>query len=230
MRKQTGFTLIEIAIVLVIIGLLLGGVLKGQELITSARVRNIISQQDGVKAAYFGFLDRFRALPGDYSLAATNIANVLPAANGNGNGQIRSVTAGDAIDEYIAVWDHLSKAGFINGSFTYTANPETPGTAPTSPYARYIQVMYDNVYGAGGGALRHNIKTGNSIPSELLSEIDRKIDDGNPVTGVFQFSAYPGGTGTSASTAPTGGAANTCYNGTTWSAPSVSNCGGASLL
>ncbi|MGH8650283.1 MAG: prepilin-type N-terminal cleavage/methylation domain-containing protein, partial [Burkholderiales bacterium] len=80
MRKQTGFTLIEIAIVLVIIGLLLGGVLKGQELITSARVRNLISQQDGVKAAYFGFLDRFRSLPGDYSLATTNIANTT--ANG----------------------------------------------------------------------------------------------------------------------------------------------------
>jgi prepilin-type N-terminal cleavage/methylation domain-containing protein len=65
-HKQAGFTLIEIAIVLVIIGLLLGGVLKGEELITSARVRNLISQQDGVKAAFYGFQDRFRALPGDY--------------------------------------------------------------------------------------------------------------------------------------------------------------------
>ncbi len=92
MRKQSGFTLIEIAIVLVIIGLLLGGVLKGQELITSARVRNLISQQDGVKAAYFGFLDRFRALPGDYSQASANIANVAAGANGNGNGQITNGT------------------------------------------------------------------------------------------------------------------------------------------
>ena len=58
-RNQSGFTLIEIAIVLVIIGLLLGGVLKAQELITSAKVRNIISQQDGIKAAYYGFQDRF---------------------------------------------------------------------------------------------------------------------------------------------------------------------------
>lgn len=54
-NHQRGFTLIEIAIVLVIIGLLLGGVLKGQELVTSARVRNLISAQDGVKAAFFGF-------------------------------------------------------------------------------------------------------------------------------------------------------------------------------
>jgi prepilin-type N-terminal cleavage/methylation domain-containing protein len=230
MRKQSGFTLIEIAIVLVIIGLLLGGVLKGQELITSARVRNLISQQDGIKAAYFGFLDRFRALPGDYSLASTNIANVAVGANGNGNGQILSVVGGDAIDEYIAVWDHLSKAGFINGSYSYAALPETPASAPTSPYGRYLQVIYDNVYGAGAGAVRHNIKTGNQIPSEILAEIDRKIDDGNPVSGVFQFSTYSGGTGASAGTAPTGGAAGTCYNGTAWTAPTVTNCGGASLL
>jgi prepilin-type N-terminal cleavage/methylation domain-containing protein len=230
MRKQSGFTLIEIAIVLVIIGLLLGGVLKGQELITSARVRNLISQQDGIKAAYFGFLDRFRALPGDYSLASTNIANVAVGANGNGNGQILSVVGGDAIDEYIAVWDHLSKAGFINGSYSYAALPETPASAPTSPYGRYLQVVYDNVYGAGAGAPRHNIKTGNQIPSEILAEIDRKVDDGNPVSGVFQFSTYSGGTGASAGTAPTGGAAGTCYNGTAWTAPTVTNCGGASLL
>ena len=76
MYKSRGFTLIEIAIVLVIIGLLLGGVLKGQELITGARVRNLISQQDGIKAAFFGFQDRFRALPGDYAAATTNIAGV----------------------------------------------------------------------------------------------------------------------------------------------------------
>src|SRR5204863_4357898 len=85
-KRMQGFTLIEIAIVLVIIGLLLGGVLKGQELITGARVRNLISQQDGVKAAYFGFLDRFRALPGDYALASTNINSVT--VNGDGNGKI----------------------------------------------------------------------------------------------------------------------------------------------
>src|SRR3972149_4786806 len=101
MRKQTGFTLIEIAIVLVIIGLLLGGVLKGQELITSARVRNLISQQDGVKAAYFGFLDRFRALPGDYNQATTNITGAT--VNGNNNGQIQSTGGGGAIDEHVAV-------------------------------------------------------------------------------------------------------------------------------
>jgi prepilin-type N-terminal cleavage/methylation domain-containing protein len=229
MRKQTGFTLIEIAIVLVIIGLLLGGVLKGQELITSARVRNLISQQDGIKAAYFGFLDRFRALPGDYSQASTNIANVAAGANGNGNGQIVSAAGGSTIDEHIAAWDHLSKAGFINGSFTYAATPETPASAPTNPYVRYIRVVYDTAYGTGPPPIRHNIKTGNQIPSDIMAEIDRKVDDGNPVGGNFQFSDYDGGPG---GTAPAG--AGTCYIAgppPTWSAATVvTNCGGASLL
>ena len=230
MRKhQAGFTLIEIAIVLVIIGLLLGGVLKGQELITSARVRNLISQQDGVKAAYFGFLDRFRSLPGDYGLATTNIAGVT--VNGNANGQIQSIALGGAttlIEEHIAVWEHLSRAGFVNGSYTYAA-AEGPASVPTNPYVRYIQVMYDNAYGPDPApvpppAVRHNIKTGNQIPSDILAEIDRKVDDGNPVGGVFQFSVYNGGAG---GTAP-GGAA--CLSGGAWTAPSIANCGGASLL
>ena len=69
-----GFTLIEIAIVLVIIGLLLGGVLKGEELIRAARVRNLINEQQNIKAAFYGFQDRYRALPGDYGSAANNIS------------------------------------------------------------------------------------------------------------------------------------------------------------
>ena len=85
-KRSQGFTLIEIAIVLVIIGLLLGGILKGQELITSARVRGLISQQDGIKAAFYGFQDRYRSLPGDYSAASTNIQMTTTGANANGNG------------------------------------------------------------------------------------------------------------------------------------------------
>ncbi|HZM47130.1 MAG TPA: prepilin-type cleavage/methylation domain-containing protein [Burkholderiales bacterium] len=229
MRKQRGFTLNEIAIMLVIIGLLLGGVLKGQELLTGARVRNLISQQEGVKAAYYGFIDRFRALPGDYSLASANISNVAATANGNDNGQIRSIGGGDSINEDIAVWDHLSKAGFIEGSYTYAAGAETAKSAPTNLYGRFIKLIYDNVYGTGTLTVRHNIKSGNQVPSAILGEIDRKIDDGNPAGGNFQFSTYDGG-GTGG-TSPTGGAAGQCYVGTTWSAETVvTNCGGASLL
>ena len=68
-RKQSGFTLVEIAVVLVLIGLLLGGVLKGQQLISSARVRNMADQNSGIQAAYYGFIDRFRQVPGDMPAA-----------------------------------------------------------------------------------------------------------------------------------------------------------------
>ena len=232
MRKQRGFTLIEIAIVLVIIGLLLGGVLKGQELITAARVRNLISQQDGVKAAYFGFLDRFRALPGDYSQATVNIANVT--ANGNNNGQIEITgacgsVAGCQPGEFITIWEHLSRSGFINGSYTYAAT-ESNTSAPTNPYARYLRLVYDTAYSdVGTPAPRHNLKTGNQIPSDLMAEIDRKIDDGNPQGGTFRFTTYDGG--------GTGGAtpAATCINTTgatpVWSSTTIdTNCGGTSLF
>ncbi|HWQ38596.1 MAG TPA: prepilin-type N-terminal cleavage/methylation domain-containing protein [Burkholderiales bacterium] len=229
--RQQGFTLIEIAIVLVIIGLLLGGILKGQELITSARVRNLIAQQDGIKAAFFGFQDRFRAFPGDYAQATTNIANVAATAacnngNGNGNGQIE--TTGN---EMVLAWEHLSKAGFITGTYTCAAT-ESATTTPLNPYNVRVQLIYDGVYGiASSGAARHNIKTGAQIPVEIIAEIDRKIDDGLPYTGGFQFSAYQGG----AAAAPTENGANTCTSGNTtaatWNATNgVTNCGGASLL
>jgi hypothetical protein len=160
--------LIEIAIVLVIIGLLLGGVLKGQELITSARVRNLISQQDGVKAAFFGFQDRFRAFPGDYSGATANISAISTAAcnggNGDGDGRIESG------DEARLAWEHMSKAGFIAGSYTCAA-ADSATTTPVNPYGLYLQVIYDGAYGGGSSPQRHNVKTGPQIPVELIIRI-----------------------------------------------------------
>lgn len=224
--QQSGFTLIEIAIVLVIIGLLLGGVLKGQELITSARVRNLISQQDGIKAAYFGFLDRYRALPGDYSAAVGNIKDVTK--QGDGNGQIELANAaGDA--EYILAWEHLSKAGFINGSYTYAATV-TDTSTPKNPYAGYLQLIYDGNYGEDPtkSPKRHNLKTGNQIPVNILAEVDRKIDDGNPYTGAFQFSTYAasGATPPDPAKCVTGTGAAAKWNVT----GEENNCGGASIF
>lgn len=219
--RQQGFTLIEIAIVLVIIGLLLGGILKGQELITSARVRNLISQQDGIKAAFYGFQDRYRALPGDYNAATSNIQNVTQ--NGNGDGQI----ANAAVQEPILAWEHLAKSGFINGNYVYAAGVGDTNT-PKNPYGQFVQIVYDNVYfsTASPPPARHNLKTGNQIPVEIVAEVDRKIDDGNAQTGSFVFSVY------SATGTPPNQAECTSNTGV-WqltTGTTAVNCGGASLM
>lgn len=221
-HAQRGFTLVEIAIVLVIIGLLLGGILKGQELITSARVRNLANQIEGVKAAYFGFQDRYRALPGDFNLATSQISGATQ--NGDGDGQIESGA------ESIALWDHLSHAGFINGTYTYNAT-ESSATTPTNPWNARMQMIYDNVYAVETGTAtnRHNLKTGPQIPVEVLAELDRKVDGGDGAErGTLRFSAYAAG-----GTAPT--AAN-CYETAgaskgAWKAGSgEANCGAAILF
>jgi len=223
MNNQKGFTLIEIAIVLVIIGLLLGGVLKGQELITSAKVRNIISQQDGIKAAYFGFQDRFRAIPGDYAQATTNIKDAL--GNGDGDGIIETAAAGTGTNETIAAWDHLSHAGFINGSYIYNAT-QGPATTPTNTYNAYLRIIHDAVYAdAGTATSRLNLKTGNQIPVEILAEIDRKIDDAIANRGIFRYSGYVG-----AGVALTDADCYDSTNGAWFAAKQTVNCGGASLF
>ena len=88
MKKTQGFTLVEIAIVLVIIGLLLGGILKGQEMITQAKIKNLIADYSGVSAAYHGYQDRYRAIPGDDPGAAARWATAPAAVSGDGNGQV----------------------------------------------------------------------------------------------------------------------------------------------
>src|SRR6267378_4350238 len=86
MKKTQGFTLVEIAIVLVIIGLLLGGILKGQEMITQAKIKNVIADFSGISAACRGYVDRHKKIPGDDPCAGTTnsaiTANVCGTTTG----------------------------------------------------------------------------------------------------------------------------------------------------
>jgi prepilin-type N-terminal cleavage/methylation domain-containing protein len=235
MQRTKGFTLIEIAIVLVIIGLLLGGVLKGQELITGARVRNLISQQDGIKAAFYGFQDRYRGLPGDYAAASTNINCTGGCPDGNGNGRIEATVPSQREDIY--AWTHLTAAGFINGSYSALSGVSSQDTTntPNNPYSQLVGLMYDGCYGnfadctSATSPQKHNLKTGSQVPSEILAEVDRKIDDGKPASGAFQFSPW-------VANGASGGPVNTqCVlivsSVAVWAitAPQT-NCGGASLF
>jgi prepilin-type N-terminal cleavage/methylation domain-containing protein len=119
-KKQAGFTLVEIAIVLVIVGLLLAGVLKGQELIENSRIKAIVTDMRAVQAAVNGYQDRYRAIPGDETLAtmaARGWGASAAAGGGNADG-VLGITAAQAFTnagEQRAFWRALRASGLIAG-------------------------------------------------------------------------------------------------------------------
>ena len=117
MNKQTGFTLIELAIVLVIIGLLLGGVLRGQELINSAKVKNMARDFQNVQVYMYGYQDRFKVLPGDDHNAMAHVGAPANPANGTQNGVLEGIWNTTAAgDESCAIWQHIRLANLAPGS------------------------------------------------------------------------------------------------------------------
>lgn len=183
MNKQKGFTLVEIAIVLVIIGLLLGGVLKGQELINGAKIKNLYNLKDQMATAYLNYYDRYNAFPGDDNLAQSNL-NTTSTANGNGNGLIGGGAqfgcAAGSTQESCVAFEHLRLAGLISGAGR---------TNPKNPYGGSV-VVSDQTF---NGTRAHWVQFDN-VPSDAAQIIDRKYDDGVYNSGSVQGSAaYTGG-------------------------------------
>jgi prepilin-type N-terminal cleavage/methylation domain-containing protein len=189
--KQDGFTLVEIAIVLVIVGLLLGGILKGQEMITQAKIKNIVSDFSGVSAAFYGYQDRYRAMPGDDLGAAARWAAAPAATAGNGNGVVEGTYHNDgtpctAASESCLWWDHLRRAGFVAGSGVSQPLNAVSGIIGVETGDGDAPPRLALGGAAGVGGFMALIACSTNFPDKIAIAIDTQMDDGRRLTGTVR--------------------------------------------
>ncbi len=168
-NSQSGFTLVEIAIVLIIIGLLIGGIIKGQAMIKNAKVKRLVGDVDGMRAAVLTYQDKFGMLPGDENDPNTPTGDTF---NGDSDGLMDEVDGREIEDMRLA-----------------EIIPGTGMALPKNAFGGTMRVDYYNLSGVGNYIIVTN------IPAETCQEIDSKYDDGVRTTGEIRANAnYTAGT------------------------------------
>ncbi len=179
--SQRGFTMVEVAIVLVVVGLLVGGVLKGQEMITNSKLKRLESDNIGISAALLTYQDRYRAMPGDddlamlrFSIYTDGVNDPTPAEiNGNGDGIIDGNWMAAPNTETANFWKHLRASGLIDGG-------GDDDTQPTNAYGGLIG-LHDGSLLISGHALIFG-----SIEGPIARVLEGRLDDGSPQSGRIQ--------------------------------------------
>ena len=194
--SQWGFTLVEIAVVLVIIALLLGGFLKGQEMIHSSRVRSLSENSSAIRTAYLGFLDRYGRVPGDWSAVAASVGigavinNPVAGIPTSNNGRLDNPNGADVYAEPNAMWEQIAKAGFIEAGYpgTNAVPTQNNGLTPLNVYGAPMIVGRTDEYldVASPPPVRLHVYVGRFAPVAALRELDVKIDDGFPRSGAMR--------------------------------------------
>lgn len=197
-NQQSGFTLVEIAIVLVIIGLLLGGVLKGQELINSAKVKNMANDFRNVQVMVYGYQDKYRKLPGDDDGAVTRFTpNLNSAHKGDGNGVIGGKwNDTDVTSESVLAWEHLRRANLASGSTDFVDATAAAKSLPTNSEGGRFGLSGTKPIGSMNGGSYYTCSDG--IDGKFASLLDLTLDDGKSNSGSLQAIAQGTGGATQA--------------------------------
>ncbi|MBK8336208.1 MAG: prepilin-type N-terminal cleavage/methylation domain-containing protein [Sterolibacteriaceae bacterium] len=185
-NRQSGFTLVEIAIVLVIIGLLLGGVLKGQELINSAKVKNFAQDFRSVPLFIYGYQDKFKALPGDDAKAQEHLGSTAPVVSGAGNGAINGYWNDNfsaTPTETVVFWDHVRRANLASGPYPITKDSDLPTNADGGRIgvqsAKPVSDMTGSYYVCSA-----------AIQGKFAKQLDITMDDGHTTSGSMRVGTW----------------------------------------
>ena len=208
MNKTSGFTLVELAIVLMIIGLLIGGILRGQELMENSRVSSTIQQVIAYTGAKTSFTDSYSSMPGDLPTAMARIPGCTTAnncGNGNGDGRVGALFADPTsiIQSGITAipqvetsyfWKHMALAHLISG-INPSAAITTPSWGDALPEAKIgggFNIFYSPTVGDWGTGHVIRLQTGpttigsqGTMPISPIRarQLDEKMDDGMPDRG-----------------------------------------------
>ncbi len=199
-RLSRGFTLVELSIVLVIIGLIIGGVLTGQQIIQNARITNAVNAIQAYQAQFQTYAQNYGALPGDDPSATTRFPNASIGGSGDGNGNGDGlVGSGSSFDtssfstpggESRLLWAHLRAAGLVKNQVT----AGTTAVQPPNPFGG----VYGFQNGAFSGAFTTTVLCLSKLPANAAQAIDARIDDGTSNAGTIQASTETGsGSGSS---------------------------------
>lgn len=190
MRK--GFTLIELSIVILIIGILVTAIVTGQSLIQSAKVHTVVSDINKYRKSYFSFIEKFNRLPGDITTAQEFWSECVDHAgppvnpcNGNGDNRIAQWKT-----EGIRTWQHMYLAGIISVAYTGVISSPEYVLRQNIPSSSFEGSGYNlgndyptTIYGRLGNVLQFAGIVGNQLWGGIITAqqayiIDSKLDDG----------------------------------------------------